>query len=100
MVAGGVERERERERKGPGRREVLDKRTKNECHELKTTRETSTTLTNSILSHAVHVLGGRRDLRLQPGERDELQRDLQLLRQNVAVQEHGGDTDHPRRHAR
>lgn len=45
-------------------------------------------------------MGGRGHLRLQPGERDELQRDLQLLRENVAVPKHAGDPPHPRRDPR
>lgn len=49
-----------------------------------------------IFCFSVYELGGRCYFRLQLGERGELQRHIQLLRQNVPVQEHARNPSHPR----
>ena len=51
-------------------------------------------------SFSVHFVGRRGDLRVQSGERDELQCHLQLLRQDVTVPKHAGYPADPRRDAR
>ena len=48
----------------------------------------------------VYCLGRRRDLRVQPGERDQLQCHLQLLRQDVSVSKHARNSSHSCRHTR
>ena len=47
----------------------------------------------------VHALGGRRHFRVQSGERDKFPGDLQLLRQDGALQEHRRDPAHSRRNS-
>ena len=49
---------------------------------------------------SVHFVGRRGDLRVQSRERDEFQRHLQLLRQDVAVSKHAGHPPDPRRNTR
>ena len=49
---------------------------------------------------AVYQLGGCRHFRVQPGKRGQLQRHLQLLRQDVPVQEHARNTSHSCRDTR
>lgn len=48
----------------------------------------------------VHRLGGCGHLRLQPGERSQFQRHLQLPRQNGPIPQRLGDPVHPGRHSR
>ena len=55
---------------------------------------------NQYHSVSVHFVGRRGDLRVQSRERDEFQRHLQLLRQDVAVSKHAGHPPDPRRNAR
>ena len=50
--------------------------------------------------YLVYCLGGCHHIRVLVGERQLVQRDLQLLRQDGPVQEHPGDTAHTRRHTR
>ena len=50
-----------------------------------------------IFYFLVYELGGRHHLRVQPGERQQLLRHLQLLCQDGSVQEHPGDTSHSSR---
>ena len=49
---------------------------------------------------SVYFVGRRGDLRVQSRERDEFQRHLQLLRQDVAVSKHAGHPPDPRRNTR
>lgn len=47
----------------------------------------------------VYSLGGRRDIRLQPGERSQLQRRIRVLHENGTLPELGRNTVDPGRHA-
>lgn len=53
-----------------------------------------------VIFVAVHALGGCRDLRLQSGERAQLQCHLQLLCQDGPLQEHLRSPHHPGGHSR
>lgn len=48
---------------------------------------------------SVYRLGGRRDIRLQPGERSQLQRRVRVLHENGTLPELGRNTVDPGRHA-